>query len=678
MKWATLILTGVLSIVGYSNSKQEITEFVATLPNGATVELIGLSYHSPGAELSEPKRWWRPDGSDLPDEPYRHPRRGTGTGGDYYAREFSLRITSVDGYSCATYNSLGRSNVQPVVPLNEKNESVPGVLAFVCRFNNSQFKDTIRIGVSTEPWQKVEEWTDESWDKHDPDNIVFPKSKHPLILTWPRQKGRAVILEMVCADKAEGRRMLLFDRDEHCHEELPRIHGEGPGLVKEQYWFWNIQREDMYRLEFQRRAYQWVEFRNVSLQPAYKTNVEVAVLAMKDKLAEGLAVSTLEKESIGYILHSLAANLPFPAKGRATYQIEERSAWNEEPRILQCKYVFDGVLYGLEVTGRDLNVGRYFDGEKTTRWEPLSRVATIQAGKRDMTPIYRLEQFCPTKIVEDLLGHEVELKGSGTINGISCSLLDCVISAKDRLKVWVSKQPDVYPLRIERYEHDVLRHVYESENIRLWNGVVFPEKITEASYRPDDVLQYSLISSSVVTVESFVPGIYIAAKEFAPEFPPGTSMSKHDPAEPQASDFEPTFPHRHVRQFADIDIEFNISQAKGKMILLCFFDLNQRPSRYLVAELAKKADELGDKGVALVAVQASKIDEKALDGWVKKYSIPFPVGMVKDDLEGIKARWGVRSLPWLILADRRHHVVAAGFGLSELDQKIKEAQNGNR
>ena len=34
--------------------------------------------------------------------------------------------------------------------------------------------------------------------------------------------------------------------------------------------------------------------------------------------------------------------------------------------------------------------------------------------------------------------------------------------------------------------------------------------------------------------------------------------------------------------------------------------------------------------------------------------------------------WGARSLPWLILADKNHHVVAEGFPIEELDAKLKE------
>jgi hypothetical protein len=45
--------------------------------------------------------------------------------------------------------------------------------------------------------------------------------------------------------------------------------------------------------------------------------------------------------------------------------------------------------------------------------------------------------------------------------------------------------------------------------------------------------------------------------------------------------------------------------------------------------------------------------------------------MIQGDEEKTNIAWGgVRSLPWLILTDRKHIVRAAGFSINELDEKI--------
>jgi len=133
----------------------------------------------------------------------------------------------------------------------------------------------------------------------------------------------------------------------------------------------------------------------------------------------------------------------------------------------------------------------------------------------------------------------------------------------------------------------------------------------------------------------------------------------------------PSLVGRPLPELKDVKIDLSPSDTEGKMILVCFFDMEQRPSRYCVNQLAKQAEQLKQKGIIVVAVQASKIDENKLNEWVKKYNIPFAVGMVQGDVEKSRFVWGVRSLPWLILTDRKHVIRSGGFGINALNEKIK-------
>ncbi len=127
--------------------------------------------------------------------------------------------------------------------------------------------------------------------------------------------------------------------------------------------------------------------------------------------------------------------------------------------------------------------------------------------------------------------------------------------------------------------------------------------------------------------------------------------------------------------FEGINIDLAADQTKNKMILVCFFDMEQRPSRNCISQLAKQADRLKDKSVAVIAVQASKADAGTFNEWVKKNNILFPVGMVATDAEEIRFAWCVQSLPWLILTNRDHIVAAEGFTISELSDKIKRVSD---
>jgi len=676
MKASLLIILCLGSVA--ASAQRQTQDFAATLPDGTTVELVGVCFHSPGSDRSKPRQWWKPDGSDLADEPFRHPRKGTSSGWRQYACEFALRISGADDYSCATFNSLGPSSVQPVIPLDEKNESIPDLRVFVCRFKDNQFEDTIRIGVSSDPWRTVETWKDDAWHKHDHDTIMFPKSKNPLILTWPRQKDRAVILEMVRTDAEEARHMLVVDRDGRCHECSPRPFGEGLGLVKEQYWFWNLRREDMHEIQFQTRPYQWVEFTNVSLQPARRTNVEVVVLGERAKLGREKPQTPAGREDLGSILDRLAANLAFPTTGRARYEIRENGGFLPGPRLLKCAYTFSGTRYAFEVAeagSKSFRFKSYFDGDKSTRWMMLNDIATVWEGKREQRPIYRLDRFWRADIVDDLLGHDAEFLGSGEIDGVPCSLIASTLSSKDKLKVWLSKEPAVFPLRIERYEHDHLRYLYEARTITMRHGVPFPERIKEASYRWDEATGLVPRGGFEVAIESFEPTVHIAPEAFTPQFSSETTVSTHRPVEPEASVFEAITPARRIQSFRDIAVPFELEQARDKMLLVCFFDMNQRPARRCVVQVARQAEELRKKGVRVVAVQASNVDRDELNAWVARQNIPFPVGRIEGDLEKIKSTWGVHSLPWLILTNREHLVTAEGFSVNELDRKITKVND---
>ena len=127
-------------------------------------------------------------------------------------------------------------------------------------------------------------------------------------------------------------------------------------------------------------------------------------------------------------------------------------------------------------------------------------------------------------------------------------------------------------------------------------------------------------------------------------------------------------------ELKDFGIKLSPDDIRGKMILVCFWDMQQRPSRRCMTQLAKQTEQLKNKGVTTIAVQASKMDPQALNQWIKKYNIPFLIGMVEGDDEKARLNWGVKSLPWLILTDSKHTVRAEGFGLTELEDKI-EATN---
>jgi protocatechuate 3,4-dioxygenase beta subunit len=110
----------------------------------------------------------------------------------------------------------------------------------------------------------------------------------------------------------------------------------------------------------------------------------------------------------------------------------------------------------------------------------------------------------------------------------------------------------------------------------------------------------------------------------------------------------------------------------GQPVLLCLFDASQRPSRRVVHLLDQQVAALRQKSVCVLGIQAAVISDEDFNEWKSAGGVSFPLGRVTETSG--KSKWvsEVSSLPWLILADASHQVVAEGFSLDELDVQMRQ------
>ncbi|HEU5396920.1 MAG TPA: hypothetical protein VFV81_07120, partial [Verrucomicrobiae bacterium] len=105
----------------------------------------------------------------------------------------------------------------------------------------------------------------------------------------------------------------------------------------------------------------------------------------------------------------------------------------------------------------------------------------------------------------------------------------------------------------------------------------------------------------------------------------------------------------------------------NRPVLLCLFDANQRPSRHVLQQLQAQADLL--KNIDVYGVQAAVIREDVFSEWKSNSAVSFPVGRVTG--KSAATKWAAAPvLPWLILANRDHRVVAEGFSADDLPAEI--------
>lgn len=144
-----------------------------------------------------------------------------------------------------------------------------------------------------------------------------------------------------------------------------------------------------------------------------------------------------------------------------------------------------------------------------------------------------------------------------------------------------------------------------------------------------------------------------------------SSPARYVPKQP------PSLVGKPVPSVEDLKIDPPTPITGGNITLLCFWDMQQRPSRHCVTQLIKNTEYFKTKNISVILVQAANIDRKDLNQWTGKSDCPFPTGMIEGDVEKARFRWGIRSLPWLILIDERNIVRANGFSVSEIETKVE-------
>jgi hypothetical protein len=133
----------------------------------------------------------------------------------------------------------------------------------------------------------------------------------------------------------------------------------------------------------------------------------------------------------------------------------------------------------------------------------------------------------------------------------------------------------------------------------------------------------------------------------------------------------PSLKGKPLPDLASVELSGDAIPA-GKPLLLCLFDIEQRPSRRFVKQLADQHDALRQKGLTVLGVQAAVTAADSFKEWKDGNPVPFPVGRLTEKADKTKWASEVESLPWLILIDGDRRVTAEGFPLDELETKMKE------
>ena len=228
--------------------------FTAKLPCGVVVELLGISEH-PSKETS----WWRPDGSPLA-EPPCDPLKGPVDGGPHHvAREFAVQWHNLPSEPVGTqvlfdppYNAYAGGNPKRL------GKNVAGLEAMSVSLPD-QPTVTVRVSVAAGPWQTVQE--SERGDE------ATGSMGRGVAFSHVYEKDGDVFVAVAHNVHGPETRVIAIGKDgkEHCAASQSSNGAAGFTLLSAMFSKLSLANIRAFRLES--RAYQRVEFRNVSLRP---------------------------------------------------------------------------------------------------------------------------------------------------------------------------------------------------------------------------------------------------------------------------------------------------------------------------------------------------------------------------------------------------------------------------
>ena len=262
------------------------SEFKKTLPNGVTVELVGICEHP-----SEGKQWWRPDGTILESEhtPSDYSRMKVKPDETEQARELALHFAGQDVEHISftwEMDTATRSSSHPFY-FTEKREKLKPLRNIVFKLPQNLETLDFSIGVATGEWKRVASGGDGRTVSGTNDSLTDSS----VIFHEAVKENDTVRL---CATHLLGGdydcRIVVVDRDDEIHEPIRSSNsGSDMRLCK---GFFDLSPEQIKYILLQARPYDWVEFKNVSLRPGHKTDVQVRVKG-------GPPASALPEEMVG-------------------------------------------------------------------------------------------------------------------------------------------------------------------------------------------------------------------------------------------------------------------------------------------------------------------------------------------------------------------------------------------
>ena len=184
--------------------------------------------------------------------------------------------------------------------------------------------------------------------------------------------------------------------------------------------------------------------------------------------------------------------------------------------------------------------------------------------------------------------------------------------------------------------------------------------------------------TEIVGIRSIEFNVDIPDVKFSLQFPPGTKIYDVTRRSIHSLVMGPG-QWLKGKTLPDLDgfgIQPATAVAAGRPIAVCFCDLQQRPSRHAVTELADKAALWSEKGMSVaLVIPGGPVGDASAD-WLKQHKVPFAVGRLPADeiaARRVLTAWGVTAVPHIALTDDKHVVTAESISVEEMARDLMDA-----